>query len=646
MRYFYFFTKSIIVLALAITSCLHASAYDFEVNGIYYNITDEINKTVEVTSGSPEYSGSVVIPTKVTYHYYNTSVTYSVRTIRSYAFKGCEELISINIPNSVTSIGQKAFSGCSGLAELTIEDGTETLSLGSNDYYEGLFYDCPLEKIYLGRSLSYDTDYRYGYSPFYNINELKSVTISNYATRIGHYTFYKCSGLTSITIEDGTETLLLGYEQLMYCPIEKLYLGRNLSYDKTSPFYGKTTLKSATIGNSVTEIGEDAFSLCNGLTSIVVESSNPKYDSRNNCNAIIESESNTLIAGCKNTTIPNSVTKIGNWAFGYCSGLTSVTIPNSVTSIGKYAFHSCNGLTKVAIPPQVTEIGDGAFYECTGLTEVTIPNSVTSIGQNAFFSCSGLTSITIPNSMTSISDWTFNNCSGLTSVTIPNSMTSIGKYAFYDCYGITEVNIFDLSAWCKIEFEHAFSNPTSTGSLLRGNTTKLMLNGKEIKDLVIPNDITQIKSCSFYGTSISSVTIPNSVTDIAGHAFNRCSGLTSVTIGNSVTKIGGYAFRNCSLDVVTSYCKTPPVCGSDAFNGSYSALLNVPEGTKEAYANANEWCNFTNIQEIAGVENIEIDNNATEVGRYDIHGKLLTEPTKGINIIKMSNGTTRKEMVK
>ena len=132
-----------------------------------------------------------------------------------------------------------------------------------------------------------------------------------------------------------------------------------------------TGLTSVAIPNSVTTIGEHAFSGCTGLTSIVVKNGNPKYDSRNNCNAIIETETNTLIAGCKNTTIPNSVTTIGQWAFSGCTGLTSVSIPNSVTEIGRSAFEDCIGLTSVTIPNSVTVIDGLAFFGCSGLTSIT-----------------------------------------------------------------------------------------------------------------------------------------------------------------------------------------------------------------------------------------------------------------------------------
>ena len=152
-------------------------------------------------------------------------------------------------------------------------------------------------------------------------------------------------------------------------------------------FFYCSDLTSITIPNSVTSIGNGAFRQCSSLTSIVVDEGNTHYDSRNNCNALIETSSNKLIAGCINTIIPNSVTSIEEWAFNGCSGLTSITIPNSVTSIGNNAFYCCYGLTSITIPNSVTSIGDGAFYYCSGLTSITIPNSVTSIGDGAFYDC-------------------------------------------------------------------------------------------------------------------------------------------------------------------------------------------------------------------------------------------------------------------
>ena len=178
-----------------------------------------------------------------------------------------------------------------------------------------------------------------GRSAFYDNSDLTSVIIPNGVTTIESGAFWRCSGLTSVTISNSVTTI-------------------------GSAFTGCSSLTSITIPNSVTKIEDGAFSGCSGLTSLLVQEGNPTYDSRNNCNAIIETASNTVVIGCKNSIIPNSVTKIGYSAFWGCSGLTSLTIPNSVTKIEDRAFLGCSGLTSVTIPNSVTKIEDGAFSGC------------------------------------------------------------------------------------------------------------------------------------------------------------------------------------------------------------------------------------------------------------------------------------------
>ena len=209
-------------------------------------------------------------------------------------------------------------------------------------------------------------------------------------TSIGGSAFTSCSKLISVTFPNSVTTI------------------GNYAFSGTG-------LKSINIPNSVTSIGIDAFSNCKDLTSITVNSDNVKYDSRNNCNAIIETATNTLISGCQNTIIPNSVTSIGDYAFHGCKGMTEVTIPNSVTIIGKGAFYGCFELSSVNLPNSVTSIGMNSFSN-TGLTSVEIPNSVTSIDRYAFQSCWRLKSVTIPNSIIEISDGVFWNCKNLRDV--------------------------------------------------------------------------------------------------------------------------------------------------------------------------------------------------------------------------------------
>ncbi|MBO4382417.1 MAG: leucine-rich repeat domain-containing protein [Bacteroidales bacterium] len=200
-------------------------------------------------------------------------------------------------------------------------------------------------------------------------------------------------------------------------------------------------LTGVTIPNTVTAIGSDAFYSCSSLVSMIVSTGNPVYDSRNSCNAIIETSSNTLMFGCRSTIIPNTVTAIGNLAFSGCSSLTNISIPNSVTSIGNGAFSGCTSLLSVNISNSVTSIGQEAFWNCSTLTGITIPNSVTTIGDRAFKSCTNMVSFNIPTSVTAINNGTFYGCLSLASIDIPNSVTVIGNSAFSSCRALTNISI-------------------------------------------------------------------------------------------------------------------------------------------------------------------------------------------------------------
>ena len=514
-------------------------------------------------------------------------------------------------------------------AEVTYEYVREGIDEYTCDIYY-IYFSNYSSAVVIPESVTYNgKTYRVtsiGSYAFYNCSDLTSVTIPNSVTSIRYAAFSGCSGLTSVTIGDSVTSI--GWEAFRYC----------------------SGLTSVTIPGSVTSIGNYAFSNCSGLTSIVVESGNTKYDSRNNCNALIETSTNTLIAGCQNTIIPNSVTSIGHYAFYGCSGLTSVTIPNSVTSIGYDAFSGCSGLTSVTIPGSVTSIGDYAFQDCSGLTSVAIGNGVTRIGYWAFARCSGLTSVTIGNNVTSIEDDAFydctsivsvtvpvsdsssfcenkalgcisssigkpvmlidnegaeikeyvvpdgvtsiynnafRNCCGLTSVTIPNSVTNIGRDAFNGCNKLTKVVVPDIAAWCGITFSNGYANPLYYAHRLFSDLNT------EVKNLIIPEGVPSIGNYAFYG----------------------CTSLNSVTIPNSVTNIGGVALYDCArLKDVYCHAENVPSTQNNTFQVGIIAnsTLYVPEKSLDSYKATSPWAYFGEI--------LPIDNNMIYNLKYIVDG--------------------------
>ena len=432
--------------------------------------------------------------------------------IKNGALSGCRRIKTINLPNSVRVIGNDAFSDCRYLTSINLPNSVRVI--GSN-----AFSGCP---------------------------ELKSINIPNSVTVIGGRAFAGCGGLTSINIPDNIKKISNG----TFCDcinITSITIPSSVTEIGNEAFRGCSNLASVDIPNFVNSIGDHAFEDCSGLSSISVASGNTKYDSRNNCNAIIETASNTLIGGCKNTIIPNSVSSIAGSAFSG-SGLTTVTIPNSVTSIGHYAFNGCSALSSVSIPNSVTSIGKGIFAGCSALSSVSIPNSVTSTGEGTFINCSALSSVSIPNSVTSIGSLAFLGCHGLTSITIPNSVTTIGSGAFYDCSSLISLKIPDNVTTIGNEAFYGCIGLTSID--LSENITIIGIdafNGcSSLLSVTLPNKVTRIERGTFYGCSgLTSITIPNSVKSIGSNAFAACSVLSSVSIPNSVTSIGEGAFSGC-----------------------------------------------------------------------------------------------------
>ena len=366
-----------------------------------------------------------------------------------------------------------------------------------------------------------------GEAAFNSCGYLASITLPNSITSIGEGAFYGCRSLTSITIPDRVTSI--GGRAFCEC----------------------NRLASVTIPASVSIIYGNPFGSCTKLSSITVADDNPYYDSREGCNAIIRTSSNTLITGCKTSVIPNTVKAIGYGAFNKCTELSSIMIPAAVTTIG-----------------------DEAFYLCTNLESLTITNGVQSIGARAFYGCKKINSLTIPASVTIIKEAAFQGCSGMSTIIVASGNS------IYDSRG-------DCNAIIR----------TEDNNLIWGS-----------QNTVIPNDVTGIGPNAFGSLpNITSVDIPESVTSIGAWAFSNCTDLASVTIPSGVTSIGQAAFYGCnSLKTVKSKIAVPFFIAEMVFQYYNSttrkteftpAKLLVPYGCKETYETTDNWNKFSVIEE-------------------------------------------------
>lgn len=683
--------KQILFLVMILLPMMASAQKTVKIDGIYYKLFPE-TKEAEVSSIAPLwfYTGDVIIPSTVVHE----DAEYRVTSIGNRAFYKSAELNSVSIPNSVTSIGNSIFSGCTGMTSIVVEEGNpkydsrenckaiiETASNkllfgcqntvipnGVKSIENSAFNGCSgLTSIIIPNDV---TDI--GENAFAGCSELTYVTIGSGVTSIGKNAFKDCGSLTKVEIYSnaivskeyhsgfsmssffgyqveeyvlGEEVTSIGQYAFSGCgQLSSINIPSHVTNIGEGAFFSCTSLTSITIPGMVTSIGENAFFNCYGLMSIQVEGGNTVYDSRDNCNALIKTADNTLMLGCQNTVIPNTVTAIGDNAFYCCAGLTSISIPNSITHIGYCAFGGCTGLTTINIPNSVTTIGQYAFTSCKSLTSVSIANSVTDIGDYAFFSCIGLTSITIPNSVTNIGSRVFNNCSGLTDIQVESGNTRYDSRN--DCNAIIE---------------------TASNTLLFGCQNTIIPNGVTsigecafwgcvgLTEIIIPNGMTNIGASAFTQCiNLTQAIITNGVTSIGDAAFDQCYNLAFVVIPNSVTNIGSGAFFGAGLKDVYCYAEQVPETSNNIFNYSYSiATLHVPAGSIDAYSNSVQWNDFKEIVALTdsdpkptGIMAPTATQQPAIVECYDLNGRRASQLQRGVNIIKMSDGTTKKVFVK
>jgi hypothetical protein len=431
-----------------------------------------------------------------------------------------------------------------------------TTSLWAHDFeVDGIYYNYlegnNVEVTYEGNdSFEYDNEY----SDAITIPSTVTYNGNTYSvTSIGDDAFSGCSSLANITIPNSVTSI------------------------GGAAFEGCSALTTIVIPYSVTIIGFRAFAFCSSLESIVVDPLNLIYDSRNGCNAIVETNNNVLLVGCKNTIIPNNICRIDNLAFSGCSAIETIAIPNSVI-----------------------EIGGGAFVNCSSLASIIFPVSLIKIEENAFGHCVSLNSVTIPNSVKIIESWTFSYCTSLTSITIPDGVTTLGNLVFYEC-----------SSLATIDLDNTLT--TINWGLLANCTA---LSSVKMFDGVTDIGYEAFLNCS----SLCSIVLPDSVTSIQDYAFKNCSSLTTVICkAIEVPELGSSVFKNVPLSNTTLY---------------------VPAHSLDDYKAADQWKDFGTILPIEeSEEEIELhdtemtivftnsEDNDSDIYRETITIKVPTAPT-------------------
>ena len=574
------------LLLLVVVMTTMASAYDFMVDGLYYNyysVDDESEiylkadkyTGVAVTAHNsyptpwepnyPNISGELQIPDSVSYN----GETYSVIAIESNAFNCCYGLTSLQIPNSVISIGEGAFS----------------MTPWYDSQPEGLVYAGMVAYRYKGTMpTSTSIVLKEGCKgiagkAFEGCTGLTSITIPVTVKSVGKQAFSDCTGLTSVTW-NAKDVRSCG-SLFGSTSIKTIVFGDDVEYIPGWLCYGLTSLYKVTIGKSVITMGQEVFNGCSGLQTVIW---NAKHFNNRNGGYYYDYlfEPFHFTTGISVFRFGDEVEHIPN---NLCKGLTCLTavrISKSVKSIGYNAFSGCTGLTSVVWDAINCNDIYSPFQGLSGIKTFIIENDVERIPGGV---CSGMTGLTKVN-------------------LIGGSLREVGGGAFSGCTGLTGVYVKGLAPWCRINFNDYSANPLYYAQ-------NLYNNGNKVTKLTIPSSVDSIGSYAFYGyNDLTSLTIGNSVTSIGASAFSNCTGLMGeLTIPNSVTEIGYNAFSGCTgltfLNLGNSLEKLSGFSGCTGLIGE----LTIPNSVTLIGSSA-----FSNCTRLTGA--LAIPNSVTEIG-YD-----------------------------
>ena len=387
-----------------------------------------------------------------------------------------------------------------------------------------------------------------------------------------------------------------------------------------------SSLTEIEIPEKVSVIGESAFRGCNSLEKISVAKDNKKYDSREDCNAIIETADNKLIVGCNNTKIPDDITEIGDSAFRG-SGVENIEIPSSVIKIGDHAFSVCKNLKSIKIPSGVKEIPEYAFRGCISLENIELPSEITYIG-----------------------DYAFRNCSSLKSIDIPAKVNHMGYYneVFYGCSSLERISVSEENEkYDSREDCNAIIDTTNNELIVGCKTTKIpesvctiaenAFNGSGIERIKIPSGVTEIKMGAFSEChELKNIDISSGVTKIERDTFMNCNKLTDIKIPESVTEINCHAFSGCTGLTAIEIPKSVTNIYSSFYGCDNLEQIKV-DAENEVYDSRGD-CNAVIESDsnklVVGCKNTKIPSDVTIIGAYAFRG------CSGLTYMEIPEGVT------